>query len=423
MTPDASDSLRGQPLYPCGQSLRQLPRPAALVVLGATGSIGRQTLDLVTRFPDRWEVVAVAVRSRVAELADLLTHLAQVQPTAKPPLVAVTDEAAHAKAAVHRDLGGRLLPAGAAALVAAVTAPEHVDCVVNGVVGAVGLAPTIAAAERGVRIALANKESLVVGGELVRAAVRSGGAELLPVDSEHSAIAQCLSGRQPEEIEKLVLTASGGPFRNMPAEKLREVTVQEVLAHPTWNMGPKITVDSATLMNKGLEVIEAHHLFGVPYRDIDVVVHPGSYVHSCVTFRDGAVMAQLGSPDMRVPLMYAMAGEKRWPLAAERLDLLRIGTLCFEPPDLERFVCLRLAREAGEAGGSAPIVLNAANEVAVAALLDGRLRYVDIASVIASTLAAVPQRSVASVTAALAIDAEARREAEDTIMRLVRNET
>jgi 1-deoxy-D-xylulose-5-phosphate reductoisomerase len=316
-----------------------------------------------------------------------------------------------------------LLPAGAAALVAAVTAPEHVDCVVNGVVGAVGLAPTIAAAERGVRIALANKESLVVGGELVRAAVRSGGAELLPVDSEHSAIAQCLSGRQPEEIEKLVLTASGGPFRTMPAEKLREVTVQEVLAHPTWNMGPKITVDSATLMNKGLEVIEAHHLFGVPYRDIDVVVHPGSYVHSCVTFRDGAVMAQLGSPDMRVPLMYAMAGEKRWPLAAERLDLLRIGTLCFEPPDLERFVCLRLAREAGEAGGTAPIVLNAANEVAVAALLEGRLRYVDIASVIASTLAAMPQGSVASVTEALAIDAAARREAEASLIRLVRNAT
>ncbi len=423
MTPDASDSLRGRPLYPCGQPLRQLPRPAALVVLGATGSIGRQTLELVTRFPDHWEVVAVAVRSRVAELTDLLTHLAQIQPAAKPPLVAVTDEAAHAKAAVRGDLGGRLLPAGAAALVAAVTAPEHVDCVVNGVVGAVGLAPTIAAAERGVRIALANKESLVVGGELVRAAVRSGGAELLPVDSEHSAIAQCLSGRQPEEIEKLVLTASGGPFRTMPAEKLREVTVQEVLAHPTWNMGPKITVDSATLMNKGLEVIEAHHLFGVPYRDIDVVVHPGSYVHSCVTFRDGAVMAQLGSPDMRVPLMYAMAGEKRWPLAAERLDLLRIGTLCFEPPDLERFVCLRLAREAGEAGGTAPIVLNAANEVAVAALLDGRLRYVDIASVIASTLAAMPQGSVASVTEALTIDAAARREAEASLIRLVRNAT
>ena len=424
MMPSASDSLRSRPpLYPCGQPLRRLPRPAALVVLGATGSIGRQTLDLVTRFPDRWEVVAVAVRSRVAELADLLARLAQVQPAAEPPLVAVTDEAAHAKAASRRDLGGRLLPAGTGALVAAVTAPERVDCVVNGVVGAVGLAPTVAAAERGVRIALANKESLVVGGKLVHAAVTAGGAELLPVDSEHSAIAQCLSGRQPEEIEKLVLTASGGPFRTMPAEQLGDVTVEEVLAHPTWNMGPKITVDSATLMNKGLEVIEAHHLFGVSYADIDVVVHPGSYVHSCVAFRDGAVMAQLGSPDMRVPLMYAMAGEKRWPLAAERLDLLRIGTLCFEPPDLERFVCLRLAREAGEAGGTAPIVLNAANEVAVAALLAGRLRYVDIGTVIARTLAAVPQGSVKSVAEALAIDTQARREAAESITRLVRDIT
>ncbi len=265
------------------------------------------------------------------------------------------------------------------------------------------------------RIALANKESLVVGGELVARAVRAGGAEVLPVDSEHAAIAQCLSGRREDEIERLVLTASGGPFRTTPAAELAAVGLDRVLDHPTWNMGPKITVDSATLMNKGLEVIEAHHLFGLPYDRIAVVVHPGSIVHSLVEFVDGAVLAQLGTPDMRVPLQYALAGERHWPLATDRLDLLAVGTLRFEAPDLERFPCLRLAREAGEAGGSAPIVLNAANEVAVQALLDGVIRYADIPRIIAATLAAAATVPVADLETALAVDADARTRARSRL--------
>jgi len=291
-------------------------------------------------------------------------------------------------------------------------------CVVNGIVGAAGLAPTLAAAERGLRIALANKESLVVGGDLVRQAVRAGEAELLPVDSEHSAIAQCLVGRRRQEVACLILTASGGPFRTTPRADLARVTRAEVLNHPTWNMGPKITVDSATLMNKGLEVIEAHHLFGLPYTAIEVVVHPGSHVHSLVTLRDGAVLAQLGSPDMRVPLLYAISGEKRWPLAAQRLDLVATGALHFEAPDLERFPCLRLAREAGEVGGSAPIVLNAANEVAVASLLAEQLQYLDIARVIERSLADPSYGFATSLADALAIDTRARARAGEIVAEL-----
>ncbi|MDP1687341.1 1-deoxy-D-xylulose-5-phosphate reductoisomerase [Hydrogenophaga sp.] len=293
----------------------------------------------------------------------------------------------------------------------AVTQAQAPACVVNGLVGAAGLAPTLAAAERGLRIALANKEALVVGGQLVAAAVARGGAELLPVDSEHAAIAQCLSGREPSEVARLVLTASGGPFRTTPAADLGQVTLEQVLAHPTWRMGPKITVDSATLMNKGLEVIEAHHLFGLPYGKIDVVVHPGSIVHSLVEFVDGALLAQLGTPDMRVPLQYAIAGEIHWPLDGGRLDLLRAGPLVFEAPDTGRFPCLRLARQAGQAGGTAPVVLNAANEVAVAALLAGRLRFADIPGVIADTLARLPHGPVPDLAAALDADARARTEA------------
>ncbi|MBE0567431.1 MAG: 1-deoxy-D-xylulose-5-phosphate reductoisomerase, partial [Krumholzibacteria bacterium] len=308
-------------------------------------------------------------------------------------------------------LGDRLLGAGRAGLVEAVTAPADARCLVNGLVGAVGLEPTLAAALRGLRIALANKESLVVGGDLVARAVRKGGAEVLPVDSEHAAIAQCLSGRREDEIARLILTASGGPFRTTPAAEMATAGLDRVLAHPTWNMGPKITVDSATLMNKGLEVIEAHHLFGLPYGRIAVVVHPGSIVHSLVEFVDGALLAQLGTPDMRVPLQYALAGERHWPLATDRLDLLAVGDLRFEAPDLERFPCLRLAREAGEAGGSAPIVLNAANEVAVQALLDGAIGFADIPRIIAAALAAAATVPVADLETALAVDAAARETA------------
>jgi 1-deoxy-D-xylulose-5-phosphate reductoisomerase len=235
------------------------------------------------------------------------------------------------------------------------------------------------------------------------------------VDSEHAAIAQCLSGRRADEIARLVLTASGGPFRETPTAELARVTLDQVLAHPTWNMGPKITVDSATLMNKGLEIIEAHYLFGLDYADIDVVVHPGSVVHSLVEFVDGALLAQLGTPDMRIPLLYAIGGEVHWPLATGRLDLLAASPLRFEPPDTERFPCLRLAREAGEAGGAAPVVLNAANEVAVQALLDGELQYLDIPRVIETCLTAAPGGPIADLAGALDIDAAARRHAAEVI--------
>jgi 1-deoxy-D-xylulose-5-phosphate reductoisomerase len=400
-----------QPLYPFRRTRLSLPTPLRLVVLGATGSIGRQTLDLVRRHPDRLQLAAVSCQGRVDELAALLAEVEAAQPDAPRPLIAVADAKARERAAAVPGWGHRLLGAGPHGLVEAVTEAQAPSCLVNGLVGAAGLGPTLAAAERGLRIALANKESLVVGGDLVARAVARGGAEVLPVDSEHAAIAQCLSGRDPAEVSRLVLTASGGPFRATPAARLAGVTLEQVLAHPTWRMGPKITVDSATLINKGLEVIEAHWLFGLPYDRIDVVVHPGSIVHSLVEFVDGALLAQLGTPDMRIPLQYAIAGEIHWPLAGGRLDLLGMGPLVFETPDLERFPCLRLAREAGLAGGTAPVVLNAANEIAVAALLAGRLRYVDIPGVIADTLARLPHGPVEDLSLALDADARARTEA------------
>jgi 1-deoxy-D-xylulose-5-phosphate reductoisomerase len=388
-----------------------------LVLLGATGSIGTQTLDLVKRHPEKLRIHAVSCHGRVAELREALAELAAACPDHPAPLVAVTSAEPAVRDEAGAAFGDRLLAAGTAGLIEAVNDTGEARCLVNGLVGAVGLEPTLAAAARGMRIALANKESLVVGGDLVARAVTAGGAEILPVDSEHAAIAQCLSGRSEAEIERLILTASGGPFRETPAAQLARVTLAEVLEHPTWNMGPKITVDSATLMNKGLEVIEAHHLFGIPYARIDVLVHPGSIVHSLVEFVDGAMLAQLGTPDMRIPLQYAISGEKHWPLSTGRLDLLETGPLRFEKPDLKRFPCLRLAREAGEAGGTAPIILNAANEEAVAALLDGRIRYGDIAHIIEDCLAALGAGEVTDLSTALEVDQIARREAAGLIAR------
>lgn len=391
------------------QPARELPEPLTLAVLGATGSIGRQTLDLAARFPDRLTVAAVSVHRRWRELAEAL-------PPDLAPLVAIDDPAARDQAHAAGVFGDRLL-SGADASSTALARHAEATVLVNGIVGAAGLRPTLAAAERGLRIALANKESLVVGGGLVRAAVERGGAELLPVDSEHSALAQCLCGRRRDDVESLVLTASGGPFRTTSAEQLAQVTLQQVLAHPTWDMGPKITVDSATLMNKGLEVIEAHHLFGIPYDDISVVVHPGSWVHSLVVLRDGAMLAQLGQPDMRLPILYAVTGEQRWPLGGERLDLARLGELRFEAPDHRRFPCLKLACEAGKAGGTAPVVLNAANEVAVGSLLAGQLRFVDLPGVVARALDRLPAVPVNDLDQALAADAEARRVATELVAR------
>ncbi len=407
--------LKEQSLYPCGRALLDLPSVLNLVILGATGSIGKQTLDIVKRHPDKLRVVAVSCHGRFEELAEALGDLKRHVPDAATPLVAIYDEAARLKASELPVFKNVLLSAGTAGLKEAVTSPVDAHVLVNGLVGAVGLEPTLAAANQGMRIALANKESLVVGGDLVKAAVFASGAEILPVDSEHSAIAQCLSGRKPAEISKLILTASGGPFRQTPTADLALVTLEQVLNHPTWNMGPKITVDSATLMNKGLEIIEAHHLFGIPYERIDVLVHPGSYVHSMVEFIDGAILAQLGTPDMRVPLQYAISGEKHWPLASGRLNLLEVGSLHFEAPDTERFPCLKLAMEAGAEGGSAPIILNGANEVAVAALLEGRLKYADIPRVISECLAKISSIPVSDLALALAVDFQVRELASQII--------
>jgi len=396
-----------QPLYRPGRLPSRPSEPLDLVLLGATGSIGTQTVELLERHPDRFRVVGLSAGRRVDVLIALAERL-EFAGVLADPVVAVADEAAHRLAARDDRLSRRLAPPGGEGLRLLAALPEA-RCVVNGLVGAVGLEPTLAAARAGHRVALANKESLVIGGSLVADAVRTGGGEIIPVDSEHSALAQCLVGRETAEVESLVLTASGGPFRDMSSEDMARVTRDQVLRHPTWVMGPKITVDSATLMNKGLEVIEAHVLFGLPYARLDVVVHPGSIVHSLAVFRDGAVMAQLGAPDMRVPLLYALAGERHIDLETERLDLAALGRLDFAAPDPVRFPCLALARAAGEAGGTATITLNAANEEAVAALLDDRLPYVDIAVVIEGTLSALPAGPVADLESALDADREARR--------------
>ncbi len=400
-------------LYPFEIPLKSWPRPLRLVLLGATGSIGRQALDVVRAFPDELQVVGVSCCSRVSVLQEVLAELGEIQPEIQPLLV-VTHPQAHAIAAAYPGWQRRLLPPGEDSLTLLVDQADG-HCLVNGLVGAVGLKPTLAAADRGLRIALANKEALVMGGGLVTAAVARGRAEVLPVDSEHAAIAQCLSGRPAREIRRLILTASGGPFREMPAGQLADVSLDQILAHPTWNMGPKITVDSATLMNKGLEVIEAHYLFGIPYDRIDVVVHPGSIVHSLVEFVDGAVLAQLGTPDMRIPLQYAISGQQHRPLQTERLDLTRMGNLSFEAPDVERFPCLDLARAAGAAGGAAPVVLNAANEIAVASLLAGHIGFKDIAVVVAEVLEHGPSGEVPDLESVLRVDHEARQLAAEVV--------
>jgi len=308
----------------------------------------------------------------------------------------------------------------------AVTTPaaSGADLVLNAIVGAAGLRATLAAFAAGADVALANKESLVAGGELVLAAAQTSGRRLLPVDSEHSALAQCLEGAEPGAVTGLVITASGGPFRGRRRDELGDVTAADALAHPTWSMGQKITIDSATLMNKGLEVIEAHHLFGVPYDAIEVVVHPQSIVHGMVRFRDGALLAHAGVPDMRVPISWALTHPHRGPTAVAPLDLSAPLSLDFEPADVATFRCLALAREAGMAGGTAPCVLNAANEVAVQAFLDGRIGFLGIAALVEATLgrsAYISAPSPDSVDEVLAIDAEARAIALSQLLRFAQS--
>jgi 1-deoxy-D-xylulose-5-phosphate reductoisomerase len=375
-----------------------------VLILGSTGSIGTQALDVVGRSDDL-QVVGLAAGSGWE------TVLAQAREHGVPA-VALADAAAAERA--RGEWSGRVLAGeeGVRELIAGLGA----DLVLNGIVGAAGLASTVVALSEGIDVALANKESLVVGGELVMALAEGTGTRLLPVDSEHSALHQLIGAEAPGTVERLVLTASGGPFRGR--DDLAGVSVADALAHPTWRMGGRITIDSATLMNKGFEAIEAHHLFGVPYERIGVVVHPQSLVHSLIQLIDGSSLAHLGYPDMRVPISYALHFPNRAEVDVPRLDLATAGELNFEAPDLETFGCLRLALEAGEAGGTAPCVLNAADEVAVAAFLDGRIAFTGIEAVIGQVLEEMPARPVTHFDDLFATDAEARERAEQEIREL-----
>jgi 1-deoxy-D-xylulose-5-phosphate reductoisomerase len=379
--------------------------PHRLAILGSTGSIGVQALDVVARSGGDLRVVALSAATGWEPL------LAQAREHGVRR-IALADEDAAARAA-EAWTDGEVL-AGTEGLIELVTGCGC-DMALNAVVGSAGLVPTVAALGEGIDLALANKESLVVGGELVTQLAEATGAQIIPVDSEHSALFQLLGAEPAGTVDRLILTASGGPFRGMRREQLEEVTVEQALAHPTWAMGGKITIDSSTLMNKGLELIEAHHLFGTPYEQIDVVVHPQSIIHSLIQLCDGATLAHLGYPDMRVPISYALHYPERVDVPLAPLDLVALGSLTFEVADEETFPCLRLAREAARAGGTAPCTLNAANEVAVHAFLESRLRFLDIAAVIEETLSELPVQQVHSFDALGEADGRARRLAADLI--------
>jgi 1-deoxy-D-xylulose-5-phosphate reductoisomerase len=389
-----------------------MARSAALrkvAVFGATGSIGASALDVIARHPDRLQASVLAAGSKV----DALLALCRIH---RPAHAAIADEALYpALRDGLRDAGlDTQAHAGAGAL-DALAAGDACDTVVAAIVGAAGLASTLAAARAGKRLLLANKESLVLAGELLTRAAREGGAQVVPIDSEHNAIFQCLASAPGTDADapmrglaRIFLTASGGPFRGRTRAQLHGVTPAQAIAHPKWSMGPKISVDSATLMNKGLEVIEAHHLFGLPGERIEVLVHPQSLVHSLVEFVDGSTLAQLGLPDMRTALAVGLGWPERIESGVGGLDLLAHGRLDFEPPDLEAFPCLRLAWQALAAGGTAPAMLNAANEVAVSSFLAGHSAFLDIPALVEDCLSALPGAPAASLDALLAADAAAR---------------
>ena len=375
-------------------------------VVGSTGSIGTQALDVVAAAPDRFRVVALAAHRSVDELARQANAV-------KPEVVAVADADVAAELKEQLPPGTELL-AGPESLAEVATSA---DVVLNAVVGFAGLPVTLAALNAGRRLALANKESLIAGAPVVQPARGTPGAEIVPVDSEHCAVHQCLQHQPRDRVARIVLTASGGPFRGRSRADLADVTVEDALAHPTWRMGPKITVDSSTLMNKGLEVIEAHELFDVGYDAIDVVVHAQSVVHSMVEFTDGATLAQLSLPDMRLPIGYALAYPDRLETPFGAIDWAELGTLEFETPDFDAFPCLRLAYEAGRAGGLAPAWLSAANEVAVQAFLDGLIRWLEIADVIGETLDGYEGTDAPTVDVVLEADRAARARARTAVER------
>jgi 1-deoxy-D-xylulose-5-phosphate reductoisomerase len=384
--------------------------PRSLTIFGATGSVGQSTLDLVTRNADHFEVLALTAHSNVPDLA-----AAAIKSQAKRAVIA--DE--KLLGALKDALAGSSIEAtaGPAALLEA--AQMGADWTMAAIVGCAGLAPTMAALAEGKTVALANKESLVSAGDIMTSVANKAGATLLTVDSEHNAIFQCLDATAPRAVRRIILTASGGPFRQMSTAEMASITPEMAVKHPNWDMGAKISVDSATMMNKGLEVIEAHHLFALPSAQIDVIIHPQSVIHSMVEYIDGSVLAQLGTPDMRTPIAHALAWPERMETPVASLNLAQVARLEFEEPDSVRFPALRLAREALEAGGARPAILNAANEMAVAAFLARRIGFLDIATIVEQTLERYAPSAPKSLDEVLAVDSEARRVAAQLMEKMV----
>jgi 1-deoxy-D-xylulose-5-phosphate reductoisomerase len=384
------------------------PRPRRISILGSTGSVGCNTVDLLRRDPGAFEVEALTARSNVGLLAEQAREL-------RPRMAVIADESLYG--ALREALSGTnvAVAAGAAALEEA--AALDADLVMAAIVGAAGLKPTLAAVARGATVALANKECLVCAGDVMMREVKRSGAVLLPVDSEHSAIFQVFDFDNVDAIERIILTASGGPFLNLDLDLMKDVTPEQAVDHPNWDMGAKISVDSATMMNKGLEVIEASYLFPLPEDRIEVLIHPQSVVHSLVGYADGSVLAQLGTPDMRTPIAYALAWPRRRPSPAARLDLAEVGQLTFLPLDSKRFPALGLARQALKSGGAAPTVLNAANEIAVVGFLNGEIGFLDIIRVVSEALDRSPRASVATVEDVIAVDHAARALAGEQVAR------
>jgi 1-deoxy-D-xylulose-5-phosphate reductoisomerase len=385
---------------------RSAVAPRRVTILGATGSVGRSTLDLIGHVSERFELEAVTAQQNVEALAALaIRHRARFAAIGEPGRYAALKQA----------LAGTGIAAGAGSDALEEAAARPADWVMAAIVGAAGLAPTLAAVRRGAIVALATKECLVCAGQLLMGEVRRTSAALLPVDSEHNAIFQALHHEPLESVERVILTASGGPFRCRSLADMAAVTPREAIAHPNWSMGAKISVDSATMMNKGLELIEAHHLFGLPENRIEILVHPESIVHSLVAFADGSLLAQLGQPDMRIPIAYTLGWPDRLAVPTPRLDLAAVARLTFEAPDATRFPALRLAREALQRGGASPTVLNAANEVAVAGFLGERIAFLQIAEIVEAVLDRMPAPTAENLDHILDIDAEARRRAEHLV--------
>ncbi|HMA48254.1 MAG TPA: 1-deoxy-D-xylulose-5-phosphate reductoisomerase [Magnetospirillaceae bacterium] len=382
----------------------------SVTILGSTGSVGCNTVDLVEREPEKFRVEALVANRNVEKLVAQARSL-------KAKLAVVSDPTAYQ--ALKDALAGTGIEAAAGPDAVIEAAARPADWVMASIVGAAGLQPTLAAIKRGATIGLANKETLVCAGSLVMKAVADHGATLVPVDSEHSAIFQVFDFDQKDQIDKIILTASGGPFRTKTAEQMRAMTPEQAVAHPNWSMGAKISVDSATMMNKGLELIEAYHLFGLPEDRIEILVHPQSVVHSLVAYHDGSVLAQLGTPDMRTPIAYALAYPARMTTPGKRLDLAQIAQLTFEAPDPVRFPALRITRAALKAGGGAPTVLNAANEIAVQSFLSRTIGFLDIARVVEETVSALNDTAIGTLDDILALDAQARRMAGELVRKVM----